>query len=74
VAILLREFEENKVYCLYNFSDQKTSLVWNIFRQNGIGAEFLYDHWSETKHKIGANHELFFLEPFEFMILEELKS
>jgi amylosucrase len=72
VAILLREFEGNKVYCLYNFSDQKTSLVWNIFRQNGIGTEFLYDHWSKTKHKIGANHELFFLEPYEFMILEEL--
>ena len=70
VAGYLRTFEEQKIYCLFNFSDQPSYLTWFAFKEHGAAPHTLYDHWSEKEFEVGYDHQYLVLEPYQFMILE----
>jgi len=70
VAGYLRTFEEQKIYCLSNFSDQPSYLTWFAFKEHGAAPHTLYDHWSEKEFEVGYDHQYLVLEPYQFMILE----
>ncbi len=70
VAGYLRTFEEQKIYCLFNFSDQPSYLTWFAFKEHGAAPHTLYDHWTEKELEIGYDHQYLILEPYQFMILE----
>lgn len=70
VAGFLRAWENDRVYCLFNFSNRKQSLTWYAFKENGMRPEQLFDHWSETGFKVGNDNEYFVLPPYSFFILE----
>ncbi|HEU5165457.1 MAG TPA: alpha-amylase family glycosyl hydrolase [Chitinophagaceae bacterium] len=70
VAGFLRAWEDERVYCLFNFSKRKQSLTWYAFKENGMRPSLLYDHWSEKTFEVGKDNEYFVLPPYSFFILE----
>lgn len=70
IAGFIRRFGNERVYCLFNFSDQAAYLTWYAFREQGEGAEVLVDLWAETEYRIGSDHEYLILAPHGFVILE----
>jgi amylosucrase len=69
VAAFFRAWDNDRVYCLFNFSKEAQALPWRIFRENGMQPVELHDHWSEQHFQVGRDDENFMLPPFAFFIL-----
>ena len=70
VAGYLRTFEDQRVFCVFNFSSEPSYLTWFAFKQYGNLPSKLYDHWSEREVIIGPDHEYLVLDPYSFCIFE----
>ena len=70
VAGFLRKENEEKLYCLFNFSNKAAYLTWYSFKEHGAAPKELYDHWTERKYSVGTDHEYFVMEPYSFCLLE----
>lgn len=70
VAGFLRAWDNDRVYCLFNFSNSIQHLTWYAFKENGMRPGRLYDHWSETTYDVGMDNENLVLKPYSFFILE----
>lgn len=70
VAGYLRTFEEQKLYCLFNFLDKPSYLTWYAFKQHGAVPSKLFDHWQEKEYTIGPDLEYLVIEPYQFLLLE----
>ena len=70
VAGYLRAWDEDRVYCLFNFSDKEQHLTWYAFKEHGMKPSKLYDHWQDKKYTVKNDHEYFTLPPYSFFILE----
>jgi amylosucrase len=66
----LRTFEDQKLYCLFNFSNRKAFLTWYTFKEHGSFTATLYDHWREKEYIIGSDSEYFIIEPYGFYLME----
>ncbi len=72
VAAFLRAWEDERVYCLFNFSDQPQRLSWYIFKQHGLRPAQLKDHWTHQEFMVGKDQDHFELLPYQFSILESV--
>ena len=72
VAGYLRTFEEQKLYCLFNFSDKETGLSWHAFKEHGPTSSKLYDHWQEKIHAVGNDDEFLVIAPYQFYLMEQV--
>jgi hypothetical protein len=45
-------------------------MTWYVFKQQKLNSSNLYDHWSESFHTIGYDHEYIEFSPYQFYILE----
>lgn len=70
VAGYLRAWYDDRVYCLFNFSDKEQHLTWYTFKEHGMRPVKLYDHWQGEKYTVKNDHEYFMLPPYSFFILE----
>jgi len=70
VAGFLRAWDDERVYCIFNFSKRKQSLTWYAFKENGMRPTLLYDHWSEKTFEVGRDNEYLVLPPYSFFILD----
>ncbi|MEO6732500.1 MAG: alpha-amylase family glycosyl hydrolase [Ferruginibacter sp.] len=70
VAGYLRTLDEQKLYCIFNFSDQTAFLTWAAFKQHGPSPHLLFDHWTNTDHNVGFDYEYLIMPPYTFNILE----
>jgi amylosucrase len=70
VAGFIRRMGNERMYCLFNFSDKAAYLTWYAFREQGESAGKLYDHWTQSEVVIGPDHEHLILEPYGFRIFE----
>jgi amylosucrase len=70
VAGYLRAWEQDRVYCIFNFSDVETNISWHSFKQNGAKPTKLYDYWSSETYNVGYDHQYISLQPYQFLILE----
>ncbi len=70
VAGFLRTLDEQKLYCVFNFSAQTSFLTWAAFKQHGPSPNRLYDHWSDKFFTVGPDNEYFIMPPYTFNILE----
>ena len=70
VAGFVRRIGNERMYCLFNFSDKAAYLTWYAFREQGEGASKLIDHWTNAEVQIGPDHEYLILEPYGFRIFE----
>lgn len=66
----LRAWDHDRLYCIFNFSNQQCHLTWHAFREHGMRPALLYDHWEEKTHTVGADHEHLLLQPYQFCLLE----
>lgn len=70
VAGYLRAWENDRVYCLFNFSDKEQNLTWYAFKEHGMKPGKLFDYWEEKTHTVKKDNEHFVLTPYSFFILE----
>jgi len=70
VAGFLRAWDDERVYCIFNFCDQETSISWYTFTQNNMKPATLFDHWNEKIFQVGYDNEHLILQPYQFLILE----
>lgn len=70
VAGYIRFKENQKVFCLFNFSDKDAHLTWYAIKENGImqGAK-MKDLWSHEEVIVGRDDEYLVLKPYQFIIL-----
>ena len=72
VAAFVRYNKEQKIFCLYNFSNKPAFLTWYAFKENGFDFKKLYDHWTEENYIVGNDHEYLIIEPYGFHLMEGL--
>jgi len=70
IAGFLRAWDDEKLYCLFNFSDKAAYITWYTFKEHGKVPTELYDHWSEKKYTVGGDHAYFIMEAYSFFLLE----
>jgi len=70
VAGFLRAWDNDRVYCVFNFSNTETSISWYTFKQNNLIPKQLFDHWQQKLYSVGHDHEMLILQPYQFLILE----
>lgn len=70
VAGFIRAWDNDRVYCLFNFSNYTHSISWYVFKQNNLSPLSLYDHWTKKSFTVGADEEHLQLAPYQFLILE----
>lgn len=68
IAVFLRTGEGQKLYCVFNFSGETTTLPWRAFKEHGTAPDEIFDHWSGGRHHVGADNEGLVLEPYGFLI------
>jgi amylosucrase len=72
VAGFIRFNEEQKIFCLYNFSNQPAYLTWYAFKENGFDIRELKDHWTGENYKVGNDNEYLVIAPYEFHLMESV--
>ncbi len=70
VAGFLRAWDNERVYCIFNFSNTTTDISWYSFKQNGQTPSKLYDHWGDKYYTVGYDYEHLIIEPYQFLTLE----
>jgi amylosucrase len=70
VAGFLRAWDDERVYCIFNFSNEISGISWYTFKQNGMKPTVLFDHWSEATFEVGYDHDHLTLQPYQLLILE----
>lgn len=70
IAGFVRRMGNERIYCLFNFSDKAAYLTWYAFREQGEAVERLVDLWSGMEFRIGSDQEHLIMEPYGFLILE----
>ena len=70
VAGYMRQKDEQRLFCVFNFSSEPSYLTWYAFKENGTAPVELYDHWTEQTLTVGKDHEFFVLPPYGFALLE----
>lgn len=73
VAAFIRAIGEKRVYCLFNFSEQTVYQTWYTFKEHGKTPTILYDYWSKQQFTVGKDHEYLVLEPYSFVVMEEIE-
>ena len=71
VAGFIRWQDKQHLFCVFNFSDKPASLTWYAFKENGIAAKNLFDHWEEKNYTVGEDHEYLVIKAYSFLLLEE---
>lgn len=73
VAGFIRSFEQQQVYCLFNYSGHAAYLTWYAFKTHGFKSEKLYDHWNDKTYTIGSDHEYLIIPAYSFCLLEVIE-
>ncbi|MFT3933850.1 MAG: amylosucrase [Chitinophagaceae bacterium] len=69
IAGYLRRYNEEKLFCLFNFSKHTIHLGWWVFKQYGTAPAQLYDYWENKLLIVGADHETLEMKPYSFLLL-----
>jgi len=73
VAGYIRYVEEEKMICLFNFSNEETSLTWYSLIEKGINTGTkLVDLWSDVAFIVGEDNEFLALSAYQFVILHQV--
>ena len=70
IAAYLRTLDEDKLYCIFNFSAFTTYMPWHAFKQHGPAATTLFDHYSQQIFTVGNDNEHLILQPYSFVLLQ----
>ena len=70
IAGYLRTFENQKLYCLFNFSAKAAYLTWYVFKEHGAAPSILFEHWQEKEYVVGNDNEYLIVAPYQFLLFE----
>jgi len=70
VASYIRYRNNQRLFCVFNFSHEVAYLTWYAFKEKGNPPAELYDHWSEQTLTVGDDHEFLVIPPYGFYLLE----
>jgi amylosucrase len=71
IAGYIRFKNDQKIICLFNFSDQDAHLTWYALRENGIQeGQIMTDLWASSDIKVGRDDQYLVLKPYQFVILQ----
>jgi amylosucrase len=70
IAAFVRSLNEQRIFCIFNYSDKPAWLTWYAFKEKGNAPKKLYDHWSNKEYTVGGDDEYLIVEPYGFCILE----
>lgn len=65
----LRTYQDDRIYCVFNFSSNTQEIYWRAFQEHGTPFSTLLDLYSDTRITLGIDHEMLKLAPYQFMIL-----
>lgn len=72
VAGFVRTLDEQRLYCLFNFSPQAAYLDWKTIREKSPSTTQLFDHWQEQILLLGQEGEYLIMAPYSFYLLEAI--
>jgi amylosucrase len=70
LAGFVRTREEERLFCLFNFSGQKQAIPADIFKPFGPYAKKYWDHWRQVEISNGDAEQLDELLPYSFVLLQ----
>lgn len=71
IAGYIRFRDDQKICCLFNFSDQDAHLTWYAFKENGVQEnQTMTDLWTSNVVKVGRDDQYLVLKPYQFVILQ----
>jgi amylosucrase len=70
VAAYIRHINEQRLFCVFNFSNEAAFLTWYAFKEKGNTPATLIDHWSGNTYQVGNDDEFFVLPAYGFALLE----
>ncbi|WP_394767551.1 amylosucrase [Ferruginibacter sp.] len=70
VAGFLRQKEDQRLFCFFNFKNEVAFVDWQAVKEKGNPPIVLYDHWNQQEHLVGRDQEFLIIEPYSFCLLE----
>jgi amylosucrase len=70
IAGYLRSYDEQRLFCLFNFSNEMAYLTWYAFKEHGNMPAQLYDHWQKKYFTVGNDDDHLVFEPYSFYLME----
>ena len=70
IAAFVRSLNEQRIFCIFNYSDKPAWLTWYAFKEKGNAPKKLYDHWEGKEYIVGRDDEYLVVEPYGFLIME----
>ena len=69
VAGFLRQKEDQRLFCFFNFKNEVAFVDWQAVKEKGNPPIVLYDHWNQQEHLVGRDREFLIIEPYSFSLL-----
>lgn len=73
IAGYLRAWDSAQFYALFNFSNKDARLTWYAFREKGLTAKKLKNHWTGKEITVGKDWDQLMMKPYEFMLFEPVE-
>ncbi len=74
VAGYVRTFENERLFCVFNFCAEEAFLTWYAFKQFGQLPVKMWDHWRKKEVTMGPDHEYLVIEPYGFYLLQPMNG
>ncbi len=68
VAGFVRAFENKRLYALFNFSSDETSVSWHVLNQRESFLGSLKEVWTDQSFVVGPDHEPLIFAPYRFYL------
>jgi amylosucrase len=71
IAAYVRSMNDQRLFCVFNFSGQPAWLTWYAFKQISNAPVMLFDHWTQKTFTVGRDDEYLIFEPYGFYLMEQ---
>ena len=72
VAGFLRQQDDKRLFCFFNFKNEVAYVDWRAVKEKGNPPVLLFDHWHQKKYHVGRDKEYLIIEPYSFCLLESM--
>lgn len=70
IAAFIRSLNQQRIFCIFNYSDKPAWLTWYAFKEKGNAPTTLHDHWRGKDFMVGRDEEYLIVEPYGFYVME----
>jgi amylosucrase len=73
IAAYLRSWQENRLFCIFNFSSNTQLISWQWVKHHGPPPAKMKEHWSGRTLNVDGDSDQIIIEPYMFMLLEAIE-